>query len=321
MKDLLKKEQLLTKLKNKELILLALPLSMQEDIEVVKIALKIDGQLSYIPAKMRNHLEVACLSMNTIHWVENLKLISEQTQKEPEFLLASLPYTIIDAWNHLSKILKEDKEFFKKALQINPKVYQFASSSIQNDRDMVMAMVKKSGQAFSYVNEKFQKDKEIALVAFKTYPALKFVHISLQNNKEVVLSAVGFKGSSLAFASSELQDDDEVVLRAIRSDAQALRFASMRLRNQRELVEFAVSKKWQALNFAHDDIKNDLLFMFKWVKKDIRIFQFCGKEIKKHIHNKNEPLIEMEKLVLQLSLDNAEKTELKEELKRNKIKI
>jgi len=56
----------------------------------------------------------------------------------------------------------------------------------------------------------------------------------LQNNKEIVLSAVKQNGFALKFASYELRNDKEVVLAAVKQNRYALQYASDELKNNKD---------------------------------------------------------------------------------------
>jgi predicted glutamine amidotransferase len=80
--------------------------------------------------------------------------------------------------------------------------------------------------------DKFRDDKDVVLAAVKKDGYSLFdASNRLQNDKEIVLAAVNESGEALQFASDCLKDDEEVVLAAIKNNDEALFFASTRMYN------------------------------------------------------------------------------------------
>ena len=80
---------------------------------------------------------------------------------------------------------------------------------------------------------------------------------ALQNDRDVVMTAVNQAGRALEYASDALQDDREVVMAACNQYGEALKYASAALRADREVVMAAVNQNGMALQFASDAMKDD----------------------------------------------------------------
>ena len=77
------------------------------------------------------------------------------------------------------------------------------------------------------------------------------------NNKKFVLEQVARQGKLLEFADGNLQDDEEVVKTALEQDGEAMEFASDRLKDNKELMLLAIkSAPWTAC-YASDRLKSD----------------------------------------------------------------
>ena len=85
------------------------------------------------------------------------------------------------------------------------------SGHFRDDRDIILAAVKKNGRALLFASEKLKEDVEI------------------------VMAAVQNDGEALNFAGSKSKDNSEIVMMATKNDILAYRFASDRL--QKEFVK------------------------------------------------------------------------------------
>ena len=65
---------------------------------------------------------------------------------------------------------------------------QFASSSLQNNKDFVLQVAQDNGTAIEFVNEKFKKDKDIALAAVESVgeDAMDLIDESLRKDEDIL---------------------------------------------------------------------------------------------------------------------------------------
>jgi hypothetical protein len=65
---------------------------------------------------------------------------------------------------------------------------QFASSALQNNKDFVLQVVQDNGTALEFVNEKFKKDKDIALAAVESVgeDAMDLIDESLRKDDDIL---------------------------------------------------------------------------------------------------------------------------------------
>ena len=104
------------------------------------------------------------------------------------------------------------------------------------------------GYALEYASETLCNDREVVLAAVVSEGyALEYASETLCNDREVVLAAVVNKGCALEYASETLCNDRQVVLTAVNKDGCALEYASEALRNDRETALTAVENNWCAL--------------------------------------------------------------------------
>lgn len=118
-------------------------------------------------------------------------------------------------------------------------VYQYdwwlrdAPDWIKEDKETVLMIVKKNGEALLYASD------------------------TMKNDKEVVMAAVQNKGSALRDASDNLKNDKEVVMAAVRNYSFSLQSASETLRNDKEVVMVAINQDKYAFGAAGNAIKNN----------------------------------------------------------------
>ena len=99
-------------------------------------------------------------------------------------------------------------------------------------------------------------DREIVYTAIRSRSlALSYAGLEFRADKEIVKEAVRKMGGVLKFASSELRDDEEIVLAAVRNDGLALEYASGRLRADPQIVTAALDNTGRALKYADEHLK------------------------------------------------------------------
>lgn len=104
------------------------------------------------------------------------------------------------------------------------------------------------------------------------------------SNKEFVMEQLEWGGMELEHASPELQDDEEVVLTAVQDTGEALQFASERLRGNKEIVLAAVKGEYgsaHVLQYATEDLKDDEEMMLAATAEIWRNFKFASDRLKK----------------------------------------
>ena len=87
---------------------------------------------------------------------------------------------------------------------------------------------------------------------------LNYASKQLQNDKEVVLTAVKKNGLALDYASNALKDT-KVVLAAVKQNGFALSYASLKLKADKDLILAAFKKNKNVfnLNFVMKALQND----------------------------------------------------------------
>ncbi len=214
-----------------------LPLHLQQNKRLIAKALDINGM-----------------------WLE---FCPESTKKCIKHVLLALE-TCPHAFQFAAQELKESKDAVLAAVQVNGDAYMHAAPVLQRDRDVVLAACCKSRKIAMaiFLNSDpaiscFAHDRTVALAAMKALTCSLFDFRHFQNDKELVLEVVAFKGTYLKGASTPLKDSDDVVAAAIGSNALALRYASARLKACLKTATLAVMKDKEAIKYVDISILSD----------------------------------------------------------------
>ncbi|MDP6527723.1 MAG: DUF4116 domain-containing protein, partial [Candidatus Pacebacteria bacterium] len=126
-----------------------------------------------------------------------------------------------------------------------------------------------SGSAFRYAAKSLKKDREIVMVAVKTFGcALEFADKSLLKDKEIVLATVKQNGNVIQAADTSLKKDREIVLAAVKQDQCAFKYADKSLKKDKEIVLEAVKQEGWNLEYADKSLKKDKEVVLAAVKRE-----------------------------------------------------
>ena len=162
------------------------------------------------------------------------------------------------ALSHASALMRTNDVVFKVAV-LNGYMGEFShplehcSKRLRGDREFVLAVVGRRGQALRYAAAELRADAGVALAACRQDPeALKHVSRRLYSDKDFMLEVVSrLQGTALRHASDALRGDKQVVLAAVISDSMAIKHASKDMQEDKEAVIAAVVKDHRALRYAY----------------------------------------------------------------------
>lgn len=179
------------------------------------------------------------------------KHIPESLKNNRDFVLDLISQEICSIhFNDLSDQLKADDEIMLALIKKDPACLEFAPQ-YQNNKIVVLELVKKNGYVIRFASDALKQDPEVVKAAVSSsHYALAEVAPQFRNSKEIILLAVRAWGLVLQDLSADLQDDYDIVLNAVDTTGSALKFASERLKKNFEIVFTAVSRDGQALNEA-----------------------------------------------------------------------
>jgi hypothetical protein len=207
------------------------------------------------------------------HWqvIESLELKAHHTQ------------AIMLAGSRAATPLVSNKAVALEHVRDDGYALTLLTDILRNDEDIVKAAVENDGRSVQYASSSLREDRGIMLLALKQHGWMmgqkKFPR-RFRSDREMVLAAVASDGIALEFASDNLQDDEEVVRTAIKSDWRALAYASHELRDDFEIVCSALNADGRVLEFASEGLRGDLRIARIAIKKDWRAFEFCSIELR-----------------------------------------
>ena len=160
---------------------------------------------------------------------------------------------------------------------------QYASLKLRNDKEIVLAAVKKHGLGLQFASAELKKNKDIVLAAVnQTGDALEYASEELKKDKDIVMAAVNQNGRALAHTSPELQRDKEIVRAALDEDGASLEFCAVELKSDKEFVFAALKKSgYAALDYASDELQNDESILRTAVVQNIdTTIEYISKKLK-----------------------------------------
>ena len=167
-------------------------------------------------------------------------------------------------------------------------------SELKNNKQIIMAAVKKDPRFYEKLSEDFKKDEEILIAAFEQiksfYSPLKFASEDLKKNKTLILKIMELDGKSLEHVGTDLKKDREVVLRAVQNNGWSLQHADIAFQSDREIVMYAA--KSGASNYIDKSFKTDEEVCLALIQNNVGNMFWCDDSLK---NNKNFILKAIEK--------------------------
>ena len=186
------------------------------------------------------------------------KIISKNSNNK-DFILSTLDvikkypkHYLQKTFEYIDIKLKDDKDFFVKAVTINGLFLEFSTSSIKNNYDVVLEAVKENGMSIYFANDQLHNNESLINLAIKNGAGTKILTkdlstkenltIALLNIKEISPNIITERYCSIINANSTLKDDRLFCLIAIKLDGLNIRYISDKLLIDLELVEEAFIK-------------------------------------------------------------------------------
>jgi hypothetical protein len=107
--------------------------------------------------------------------------------------------------------LKDDKQFF-----LNNDIsfiFKYASDSIKNDREVVLAAIKYNRNALCFASDEMKNDREVVITAVKRCGfVIRHASKNLRADKEIVLAAMKEDRIAFEYADEALKTDKDILL-------------------------------------------------------------------------------------------------------------
>lgn len=212
-----------------------MPDELKGDRDIILASVQMNGWvIKEIDKKFQEDWDIAMAAV-----VQNGLCMEEVPAKlldNKDFITEVLAKQNYHVFDFVSDKFKDDKEFIKKALVIEPWIYQFISQRLKEDEEIINFVVK--------------KDSDVLI--------LEYGPQSLSENKDFVLSIVRVSPSQLQYASAKLRSDPDVIdATRAKSPIDAARYALKAWSN--DVLYFAPDFR-RELTLETDDVKAKKMF-------------------------------------------------------------
>lgn len=295
-----------------------------ESVPLQRILLQFPELLKSSPFKVRDNIQIVeniCQKFPSM-----IQFASYRIQNDRDIVIRFLHITKGRTYPYLKPKFKDDYLAIELAVSKNPKNMQYVGKGLDNNRPLLMSILRKNGLALKYCTNDEKLDEELVEIAVASNGlALQFAAWSLQEDETIVMLAIQnnqeafqyasyiFTDSqsfvyeyveSLRYVSDRLKDNKSFVIEMIHKhpSKDILHNASHRLQDEEDVVMLAVSLSSDNLEFASTRLKNDRQFMEVLFDKidnyDLDdLFRYLGNELRdshtfmiKHKGEQNEYL-------------------------------
>lgn len=182
---------------------------------------------------------------------------------------------------------KHDRKLISN-YQNDPHKFKIASKKIKNNKNIVLAVMKKNGYLLEYTSDELKNDHEVVITAINNSngQALQYASDKLKNDRDIIFTALKYRSDLLKHASDELKNDREIIIAALQKNASeyrsdnVLNYVSDNLKNDFEIVKIAIKNSDYALRYASDKLKNDREIVMAAVKKNGSALEYASDELK-----------------------------------------
>jgi hypothetical protein len=166
--------------------------------------------------------------------------------------------------------LYEHADIIREAIKRNWKVlhYQLAAPFWQ-DRKIALEAIRQSSEAFYYLPQNFQQDKEILHDMFEQHPFLK-------SNPLFIQTVCTVNPRALLYADENLRQNQKFVETSIKSNFHAFEYAPLHLRKDKAFIKKVLSYHdgGESFDYAHKDLKRDKAFVAGIVQENGYAFAY-----------------------------------------------
>lgn len=144
--------------------------------------------------------------------------------------------------------------------------FQNLPEQLRTDRDFVQRLLEVDGSFIQHLNDEFQMDHELTILALETGAEFHNVHPIFRSNREVVLAAIKSAGffpeqSPLVLAGDDLRGDPNLVLEAIKRDDQAFKAIEKSLQFDLDFLTKVLQHNASTFQFFPEAIRDNAEFV------------------------------------------------------------
>ena len=209
--------------------------------------------------KYRSDREIAMAAVKNNGY--NLYYVSEELTDDKELVLLAVKYDG-ECLSFASDRLRDDYDVVKAALNsdnYNRRPFDLypVSLRLRDNKEIIMAAVKKKGENLRYASDRLKDDKEVVLAAIKNGGSAIGISKRLKNDEDVAMAAID-NGESLSHFENKISDNRDIVMHAVKKHGFDLVHASERLKDDIEVVKEAIKQNPKAIEFASDRVKKEI---------------------------------------------------------------
>ena len=231
---------LIDTLKQYPLELKSFPFEVQDDEELICIAVKKNGlALQYASERLRNNYEIVMIAVKKNGLA--LQFASEELKNNDE-IVAQAILSAGDALKFVPVELQKNRALILNASR-NCKA-EFIPEQFLADEDIAWNLIKHDYRAFQYLSGELRKDLDliIAVIQFDV-DMLMYVPEEVLNDRAKVLQLVSERAGSLAYVFDEFKDDKEIALAAMHADGSPCGYDQLSKR-----LKYDVDVLWEFVN-------------------------------------------------------------------------
>lgn len=218
---------------------------------------------SEIPSSFFTDQDIVIEAIKT--YGDNIKTyLNKKIFNDKSFLIRTITETNFDFEEYLTHFL-DDREIILAAVKKRGLLLGHASKKLQNDYDIVYASVENNWESLKFASPELQENVDIAKIYIKSNNYSNLTHISskLKKDKEFILPFIKINGKLLKYVGDNLKEDYDIVKNAMISDLNSLRYASPKLKRDCEFMLELISINEKALKYVHKDLLSDPVFMVR----------------------------------------------------------
>jgi hypothetical protein len=245
---------------------------LKSDKEIIKAVIIEDAYfaLKFGDKKFREDRVVALEAVRYRH-AHAYEFISEELKSDREIALTAIQNNV-HILKHAPDQIKNDFELMKIAVETDGMAYKFFSNELQKNRELVLKAINNQNTYYEWVPEliefvfkngnEFRNDREIVLASVKRWGLhLELVSIELQADKEVVLEAYRKNQFSFKYAADTLKNDKDFILTIFnqKDGYHVLEYISEEFKNDADFksaYKLAAKEGKIPYRYLPDDLKN-----------------------------------------------------------------
>lgn len=191
------------------------------------------------------------------------KILPENLRSNKNFALKALDACSEDAEKYIESFesnlfsYKNKSQLFKGYSII----FNSLSEELKDDKDIVLKVVHRYGDAIKHASERLRDDREIVLKAVQNPHSeflLQYVSERLRHDEEIINESLNNSEYGIENASEEIRDNKQIALIALKTKGYIFKSLSERLRNDKELALLAIKSDPKASWHFSLKLKNEL---------------------------------------------------------------